>query len=161
MLPRSQRLNTAAFATAFRNGRVLRHPLLHLRVYSRQNGSATTRAAFVAPKKLGTAILRNRTRRRVSERYRVSAARRQPRPGGWDLIFLATPAAVTADTVQLDAAIAQLLARAASGPGTSGTVGGERTSVGNRKAGNERVRQETTAQETGARETAGALRTAL
>ncbi|MDQ3814680.1 MAG: ribonuclease P protein component [Armatimonadota bacterium] len=113
MLPRSQRLRASAFTVAFQNGRVLRHPLFQLRVYRRQDGNLTVRAAFVAPKKLGKATLRNRTRRRIGERYRLSAAQHDPRLQGCDLIFLAAAAAVTADTAQLDDAITQLLARAA------------------------------------------------
>jgi ribonuclease P protein component len=115
MLPRSQRLRTSSFATAFQNGRILRHPLLQLRVYRRQDGRPELRAAFVAAKKLGKATQRNRLRRRISERYRLSLGRHHPGLSGCDLIFLATAAAITADTAQLDAAIAQLLSRAAGG----------------------------------------------
>ena len=94
MLPRAQRLTTTAFAKAFREGRVLRHPLVQMRAHRRhknapKSGAATgielqstlsvsssakssstvLRAAFVVPKKLGPATFRNHLRRRMSEAY--------------------------------------------------------------------------------------------
>ncbi|MBV9867170.1 MAG: ribonuclease P protein component [Abitibacteriaceae bacterium] len=114
MLPRSQRLKTAAFAQAFNQNRVLRHPLLQLRVHQRcaANQATLPRAAFVVAKKLGKATLRNRTRRRIRERYRLNQIRFNPRLRECDFIFLATSEAVTADIPQLDEAINQLLRRA-------------------------------------------------
>src|SRR5688500_16127379 len=117
MLPRSQRLTVSTFAVAFGEGRIVRHPLLNLRVHPRRDGSTAVRAAFVAAKKLGPATLRNRLRRRLRERYRLNPARFDARGreklAGCDLIFLANAATVTAATAQLDEAIAQLLGRAA------------------------------------------------
>jgi len=119
MLPRSQRLTVSTFAVAFDEGRILRHPLLHLRVHERGDGSVAARAAFVVAKRLGPATLRNRVRRRLRERYRISAARYdaggQEKLAGCDLIFMATAAATSADAAQIDAAVAQLLGRAAHG----------------------------------------------
>lgn len=119
MLPRAQRLTTAEFAQAFAHSRVARHPLLMLRAHHRsaKGGSlidgVTTRAAFVVAKKLGKATVRNRLRRRLRECYRSQEARLEMRLAGSDLIFFATAAALTADTKELDAALAQLLRRAA------------------------------------------------
>lgn len=119
MLPRAQRLTTAEFAQAFAQSRVLRHPLLILRAHRRIWHGATladgaqARAAFVVAKKLGKATVRNRVRRRIRECYRLQGLRTEPRLAGFDLIFMATAAALTADTVQLDEALAQLLRRAA------------------------------------------------
>lgn len=117
MLPRSQRLTVSTFAVAFGEGRIVRHALLHLRIYARRDGSAATRAAFVVAKKLGPATLRNRVRRRVRERYRLCAARYDERGrehlAGCDFIFFANTATLAADAGQLDEAVAQLLGRAA------------------------------------------------
>jgi ribonuclease P protein component len=112
MLSRRERLGTAAFAVGFGKGRILRHPLLQLRVYARHDGDSATRAAFVVSKKLGKATVRNRARRRIREIYRLSAAHGDGRLAGLDLIFLATPAALTAEGVQLQEAIEQLSRRA-------------------------------------------------
>jgi len=124
MLPRAQRLSSREFEVAFRQGRVLRHSLLQLRVYRRENDSERSsargvrargvRAAFVAPKKIGGAVVRNRVRRRVRERYRLLAQRASPPApaNGCDLIFIMAPAAVAAGTAELDAALNQLLERA-------------------------------------------------
>jgi len=113
MLPRSQRLTTAAFATAFAQGRSLRHPLLQLRVFKREDGNPELRAAFVVAKKLGKATLRNKVRRRVREQYRLHPARLDERLQGCDLIVMASAAAIEATTVEIDAALEQLLPRAA------------------------------------------------
>jgi hypothetical protein len=59
MLPRAERIGTTSFSTAFSQGRVLRHPLMVLRVYRRQadaqmgdKSAGGTRAAFAVSKKL-------------------------------------------------------------------------------------------------------------
>ena len=111
MLPRRERLGTTAFASAFDKGRILRHPLLQLRVHVRGDNELATRAAFVVSKKLGKATVRNRARRRIREIYRLTAARHHGHLAGLDLIFLATALALTAERAQLQAAIEQLLRR--------------------------------------------------
>jgi ribonuclease P protein component len=125
MLSRPQRLKTKEFAEAFARGKTARHPLLSVRVWRRfaaessqthlkrvENGP---RAAFVVPKKQAKAAKRNRLRRRMRECYR-----RHPALTRWksalqecDLIFVATPAAHEADFEELNAALTQLLQRAA------------------------------------------------
>ena len=143
MLPRSQRLTVSKFAVAFNEGRVVRHPLLQLRVHRRRDGNTTTRAAFVVARKLGTAVLRNRVRRRLRERYRLSAtrydARGQGNLAGCDLIFFANPATLEATTAQLDEAVAQLLQRAShqvrGHPGKRGR--GSETAAGSRQYSSE------------------------
>ena len=124
MLPRSQRITTSAFAAAFQQGRLIRHPLLHLRVFRRDgkaeisikakiSGRAELRAAFVVPKKLGKATLRNKVRRRLREQYRLHPARSDARLKNCDLIFIATGPACEAEPEAISAAIGQLLQRAA------------------------------------------------
>ncbi len=111
MLPRQQRLTSKEFDAVFRQGRVLRHPLLQLRAWPRGDGKPITRAAFAAPKKIGNAVVRNRVRRRVRERYRLMAERFAL--DGCDLIWMLNAAAIEATTQQIDEALGQLAKRAA------------------------------------------------
>lgn len=122
MLPRRERLSTAEFARAFAAGRVLRHPLLQVRVVSRNGdfgGSDAARAAFVVSRKMARAAARNRLRRRLREAYRLSELRGDARLHDRDLIFLATPAALTAPHDILCQAVEQMLERAAAGSATT------------------------------------------
>ena len=127
MLPRAQRLTSREFAVVFDKARVLRHPLLQVRCYRHEKtgGAPTaslkreTRAAFVAPKKLGNAVVRNAIRRRVRERYRILHAKLL-KSQRWDevlencdLVFFATSDCAHASIAQIDESLAQLLKRAA------------------------------------------------
>ncbi len=109
MLPRSQRLKSAQFNHAFANSQSVRHPLVALKAHRRGDDSDEVRAAFVVPKKQAKAVGRNRTRRRLRERYRLHPRRAELR--GCDLIFLSTPATHNASTAQLDDAIEEVLRR--------------------------------------------------
>jgi len=124
MLPRAQRLTTREFAVVFDNARVLRHPLLQLRCYRRaeqklKSPKRETCAAFVAPKKLGNAVVRNAIRRRVRERYRIlraEAMQLQPWNAALencDLVFLTTAQCAAATSEQIDESLIALLKRAA------------------------------------------------
>jgi ribonuclease P protein component len=114
MLPRPKRLTTTEFAKAFENGRVLRHPLLQLRVHLRGDGESVARAAFVAPKKLGKATQRNRIRRRIRERFRLLQSEYSNRPlSSCDMIFIVGAAAEKASGPEVDGALLELLRRAA------------------------------------------------
>lgn len=130
MLSRSQRLSSREFAVVFDNSRVLRHPLLQLRFYRHQDDqqkskprAGQTRAAFVAPKKLGNAVVRNAIRRRVRERYRILQSKAQNKAlplQHWhaalencDLVFLATAQCQAATIEEIDESLSSLLKRAA------------------------------------------------
>jgi ribonuclease P protein component len=113
MLPRAQRLSTVEFARVFENGRVLRHPLLQVRVLRRDDGKETLRAAFVAPRKSGKATVRNRLRRGVRERYRLLQSDYSSSIAPCDLVFIIGAAAHSASTSELDCALHELLKRAA------------------------------------------------
>lgn len=89
----------------YREGRVLSGPLVTVRL--RPNGLATFRFAVVAGKRVGTAVVRNRVRRRLRE-----IARQLPIRPGVDLVFGARPAAATATFGELTTAVIDLLRRA-------------------------------------------------
>ncbi len=109
MLPRSQRLTSAQFNHAFAHSQSVRHPLVALKAHWRGDDSDAVRAAFVVPKKQARAVGRNRTRRRLRERYRLHPRRDELR--GYDLIFLTTPATHDALGAQLDEALDEVLRR--------------------------------------------------
>ena len=109
MLPRSKRLKSAQFNHAFAHSQSVRHPLLALKAHRRNDDSSEVRAAFVVPKKQAKASGRNRTRRRLRERYRLHP--RRDDLIGCDLIFLTTPATTAATSAELDGAIDEVLRR--------------------------------------------------
>lgn len=109
MLPRTNRLKSAQFDHAFAHSQSVRHPLVALKAHRRDDDSSEVRAAFVVPKKQDKAAGRNRTRRRLRERYRLHARRFDLT--GCDLIFLTTPATHAATSGQLDEAIDEVTRR--------------------------------------------------
>ncbi|HEX9997500.1 MAG TPA: membrane protein insertion efficiency factor YidD, partial [Abditibacterium sp.] len=82
--------------------------------HRRSDGDHITRAAFVVPKKVAKlASERNRTRRRLRECYRLHPARKNENLADCDLIFMATPQTAGASPAELDAAIMEVVKRAA------------------------------------------------
>ncbi|NWG19058.1 MAG: ribonuclease P protein component [Chloroflexi bacterium] len=74
------------------------------------NRRRVSRCGFVAAKRLGGAVVRNRIRRRMREAVRLMYTAIDP---GWDLVFIARAAALAdIDFQQLQAMIQQLLQRA-------------------------------------------------
>jgi ribonuclease P protein component len=96
------------FAALQRDGTSRSAGLLSVRV--RRTDLDVTRFAFSTGRKLGGAVVRNRTRRRIRESLRAMDAALVP---GWDVLVIARPA--TAGAPQ--AAIAADLARALVGAG--------------------------------------------
>jgi ribonuclease P protein component len=95
------------FDTLQRRGQSRAHPLLVVR-YAR-NGLDRTRFGFSTSRKLGSAVSRNRVRRRLRElmrRLRPSLA------SGWDVLVVARAGAVTARPPQLAAALERVLQQA-------------------------------------------------
>ena len=67
-------------------------------LYARKNRTAENRVGITVSKKLGKAHVRNRTRRRIREVYRLNEAKFCP---GWDIVVVARSKAVDAAFPQL------------------------------------------------------------
>ena len=89
------------------------HPLLATRVLRTDLG--TTRFGLATSRALGSAVVRNRVRRRLREAIRGMASQLRP---GWDVLIVARPGLVTADHRALVETLTRLLRR-------SGVVGGD------------------------------------
>ena len=62
-------------------------------LYARRNREGKNRVGFTVSKKLGHAVVRNRTRRRLREVYRLNEEKFSP---GWDIVVVARSRAVEA-----------------------------------------------------------------
>jgi ribonuclease P protein component len=93
----------AAFEGA---GTTRSHPFLTARFLRTDQGK--TRVGLATGRKLGTAVVRNRVRRRLREALRVMAPSFQP---GWDVLIIARPAIVDADHDALVGALHRTLVR--------------------------------------------------
>lgn len=78
-------------------------------LYARKNRSGMNRVGITVSKKLGHAVVRNRTRRRLREVYRLNEDRFQP---GWDIVVVARVRAVNAPFQKLTASFLTLAAKA-------------------------------------------------
>ena len=67
-------------------------------LYARPNRSGHNYVGITVSKKLGHAVVRNRTRRRIREIYRLHEEAFLP---GWDIVVVARTRAVYADFAQL------------------------------------------------------------
>ena len=81
----------------------------YLVVYARKNRLGQNRVGITVSKKLGHAVVRNRTRRRLREVYRLNEERFQP---GWDLVIVARTRAVEAEFDRLTDSFLNLAAKA-------------------------------------------------
>lgn len=91
----------------WQEGRAFAHPLVILRV--RPNRLDQSRAAFVAGKKLGNAVARNRAKRRLREALRPHFTHIVP---GMDLVLIARGTINDVPFTELTAAVQQVLTRA-------------------------------------------------
>ena len=69
------------------------HANSFLVLYARKNRTECNRVGITVSKKLGKAHIRNRTRRRIREVYRLNEEKFQP---GWDIVVVARTKAVDA-----------------------------------------------------------------
>ncbi|WP_420643661.1 ribonuclease P protein component [Candidatus Leptofilum sp.] len=108
MLPQPHRLSRSAdVANVRQQGRAFRHPLCILLVKSKGNGAS--RFAFVASKRVGKAVVRNRARRLLREAVRLHLGDIQP---DWDCVWIARPQLPKAAFAEVETAVLQLLTQA-------------------------------------------------
>lgn len=96
------------FERLFSQGRRYHHQLLTTVVLARED-SSSLRAAFITGRKVGKAVVRNKTRRRLREAWRRFLDEiNQPA----DVAFVAQPATAAASYAQLTAVMAEHLGQA-------------------------------------------------
>ena len=93
------------FALVYREGR--RRADRRLVVIARKNGLRATRFGFVTSKRIGNAVVRNMTRRRLRE-----AARQSGVEAGWDVVAIARNKAPHADYNSLGKSLHRLMSGA-------------------------------------------------
>ncbi len=71
------------------------------------NGLSLSRYGFSVSRRVGNAVVRNRVKRLLRE-----ILRQTPLQSGWDIIFIARPAAATTDYASLEKSVNDLLSRA-------------------------------------------------
>ncbi len=91
----------------WQQGRAFAHPLVLVRV--RANGLDHSRAAFVAGKKLGDAVTRNRAKRRLREAVRPYFPQIA---AGYDLVVIARGNITEAPFTDIQRAVVELLKKA-------------------------------------------------
>ncbi|MBV9356594.1 MAG: ribonuclease P protein component [Chloroflexi bacterium] len=106
MKPDQRLRSNAEFARVRASGRSVAHPLLVVIVLP--NERAQTRLGVTVSRRVGTAVVRNRVRRRLREALR---ARYGGLLGGHDVVLVARPAVARATWMELNAALDQSLAR--------------------------------------------------
>jgi len=93
------------FEAVINNGKSWSNSLVVLRALPNELG--WTRCGFAVGKRLGKAVVRNRVKRLLREGVRLT-----PMKDGWDMVFIARPAAAEADYHALSRGIEELLSRA-------------------------------------------------
>jgi ribonuclease P protein component len=94
------------YATLTAEGTVRSDPLLVARI--RRTDLGVTRFGFAIGRRLGSAVRRNRIRRRLREALRAMTPTPQP---GWDVLIIARPPIVEADHDALVEALRKVLGR--------------------------------------------------
>jgi ribonuclease P protein component len=93
------------FAAVYEHGRTWANDLVVLKTLP--NGLEWNRYGFVAGKRLGKAVVRNRVKRLLREVARATSTKT-----GWDVVFIARSQSATANYHELGASVAGLLRRA-------------------------------------------------
>jgi ribonuclease P protein component len=97
----------ADIAAVWSEGMKIQHAMFALR--ARSNGLEVIRVAVAAPRSLGRAVARNRSRRRLREAFRA-AITDLPRGPGYDLVIVTRPQVAAAPFPDLRTAAAAALA---------------------------------------------------
>jgi ribonuclease P protein component len=111
---------SSQFSAVYERGKTWAGDLVVLKTMP--NGLEFNRYGFVAGKRLGKAVVRNRVKRLLRE-----VARATPTKSGWDLVFIARSQTAMASYHELEASVTGLLRRARIlaekeiGKGTTGT----------------------------------------
>ena len=85
------------------------HADSYLVLYARHNRLGKNRVGYTVSKKLGHAVVRNRTRRRLREVYRLNEEKFTP---GWDIVVVARTRAVDAPFEKRTASFLRLAEKA-------------------------------------------------
>jgi ribonuclease P protein component len=103
------------FAALQERGTMRSHPLLAARIL--RTDLEMTRFAMATGRVLGSAVVRNRIRRRIREVLRALEPNIQP---GWDVLLIARPALIAADHETLVTTLRRQLARGGVLGGSNG-----------------------------------------
>jgi ribonuclease P protein component len=107
MLPANHRLRRSADLNRVRQqGRSRRHPLAVL--IAQPNGLDVSRFAFIASRRVGKAVQRNRARRLLREVIRLHLAEIKP---GWDCLLIARQGLPEAKLAEAETAVLSLIAQ--------------------------------------------------
>jgi ribonuclease P protein component len=105
VLPKRYRLtNSADFQRVHAQGRCWSHHLLVL--CKRPNGLQATRFGFSVSRRIGNAVVRNRTKRHLREALRPVC---DLMPPGWDIVIIARAGLLSADQASIEDALTGLL----------------------------------------------------
>ena len=106
VLPKARRLRKAADFTAWRREGRSRADGLAV-VVARRNGLGVSRVGFSVGKRVGNAVVRNRTKRRLREAVRIADVLE-----GWDLLIIARKDAPGVGLRRLSRSVTSLFRRA-------------------------------------------------
>jgi ribonuclease P protein component len=97
------------FNNVFKNGLRLENKAIRILAYIRKDGQDVRRLGLITPKRVGTAVIRNRTKRRLREIFRTNKHLLEP---SLDLIFILKPETAFLDYKKLEDIILVLLKNA-------------------------------------------------
>ena len=101
------------FRKVLRDGKRARDHLLSITAVDSQNTDAEPRYGFAIPKRVGTAVTRNRIKRRLR-----AIVNKADHPRGWDYVIYAFPAAANVTSQELAESVTRLARRLKSGSRT-------------------------------------------
>jgi ribonuclease P protein component len=94
------------FNKVFKNGLRLENKAIKILAYIRKDGQDIRRLGLITSKRVGTAVIRNRTKRRVREIFRINKHLLEP---SLDLIFILKSETIVLDYKKLEEVILVLL----------------------------------------------------